>query len=101
MTETRKHQLDELSAADILSYLGVRVFNMEEHVRREGLKWHNLHKDPTDLPDNTRCVWTNAGAGYYDKDDHGHDNNGWWDDYGRLHGVIAWCEPKFEEALDD
>ena len=31
------------------------------------------------------------GAGYYDDDD------GWRDDFGRLLGVIAWCEPKFEE----
>lgn len=36
MTETRKHQLDELSVADILSYLGARVSGMEEHIRREG-----------------------------------------------------------------
>lgn len=43
-----------------------------------------------DLPNNYRYVWTNVGAGY-------HDDDGWWDDFGRLQNVIAWCEPKFEE----
>ena len=54
-------------------------------------KWHDLRKDPSDIPLDTRYVWTNVGAGYYDDDD------GWMDDFGRLLGVIAWCEPKFEE----
>lgn len=53
-------------------------------------EWHDLRKDPSDLPKDYRNVWTNVGAGYYDDD-------GWWDDFGRLQGVIAWCEPKFEE----
>ena len=52
-------------------------------------EWHDLRKDPNALPNNYRYVWTNVGAGYYD--------DGWWDDFGRLQGVIAWCEPKFEE----
>ena len=51
-------------------------------------KWHKVADG--DLPDNYRYVWTNVGAGY-------HDNDGWWDDCGRLQNVIAWCEPKFEE----
>lgn len=99
MTEDRKHQLDELSVTDILSYLGTRASDMEEHIRREGKagrpQWHNLEKDPNDLPDNIRYVWTNVGAGYHD-----HDDYGWWDDFGRLNGVIAWCEPKFDKELD-
>lgn len=54
-------------------------------------EWHDLQKDPNDLPDNLRYVWTNVGAGY-------HDEDGWWDDSGSLSvSVIAWCEPKFEE----
>lgn len=53
------------------------------------LQWHKVTDD--DLPDNCRYVWTNIGAGY-------HDNDGWWDDFGMLRGVIAWCEPKFEQA---
>ena len=51
-------------------------------------EWHKVAEG--DLPDNCRYVWTNAGAGY-------HDDDGWWDDFGRLQNVIAWCEPKFEE----
>lgn len=58
------------------------------------LEWHDLRKDPNDIPDNLRYVWTNEGAGHHDDDD------GWWDDFGRLHDVIAWCEPKFEEEQD-
>lgn len=60
-------------------------------LRAGKLQWHDLRKNPKDLPDTTRGVWTNAGAGY-------HDDDGWWDDYGGwLQDVIAWCEPKFEE----
>ena len=51
-------------------------------------EWHKVADG--DFPDNCRYVWTNVGAGY-------HDNDGWWDDFGRLQNVIAWCEPKFEE----
>ena len=51
-------------------------------------KWHKVADG--DLPKDTRYVWTNEGAGY-------HDNDGWWDDFGRLQNVVAWCEPKFEE----
>ena len=51
-------------------------------------EWHKVADG--DLPDNYRYVWTNVGAGY-------HDNDGWWDDCGRLQNVIAWCEPKLEE----
>jgi hypothetical protein len=50
-------------------------------------EWHYV-KDG-DLPNHSRYVWTNVGAGYYD--------DGWFDDFGRLNNVIAWCEPKFEE----
>ena len=53
------------------------------------MRWHNLYNDPTDLPGNTHYVWTNVGAGYYE--------DGWYDDYGKLKGVVAWCEPKLDE----
>ena len=55
-------------------------------------KWHDLCKDPSDLPKDYRNVWTNVGASYYDSRD-----NCWRDEFGRTQGVIAWCEPKFEE----
>lgn len=69
--------------------------------------WHDLRKDPKDLPDEGTylVVWQNA-RGYrdtmimrYEEDDeeelHWTDAEGdWWDD-----DVIAWREiPKFEEA---
>ena len=56
--------------------------------RENQLQWHKVADG--DFPDNCRYVWTNVGAGY-------HDDDGWWDDFGRLQNVIAWCEPKFEE----
>ena len=51
-------------------------------------EWHKVADG--DLPKDARYVWTNVGAGY-------HDDDGWWDDFGRLQNVIAWCEPKFEK----
>lgn len=58
-------------------------------------KWHDLRKDPTDLPNDERYVWTNEGPGHYDTD------GIWWDDFGRLHNVFAWCEPNFETDGDE
>lgn len=62
----------------------------DENAERYKPKWHDLQKDPNDVPNDNRYVWTNVGAGY-------HDDDGWWDDFGRLQGIIAWCEPKFEK----
>lgn len=59
-----------------------------ELVYNQANEWHKVADG--DLPKDVRYVWTNVGAGYYDDD-------GWWDDFGRLQGVIAWCEPKFKE----
>ena len=53
------------------------------------IEWHKVADG--DLPKDARYVWTNVGAGYYDSSDHC-----WRDDFGRLQGVIAWCEPEFE-----
>lgn len=55
---------------------------------KDTIVWHKVADG--DLPKDARYVWTNVGAGY-------HDDDGWWDDFGRLQNVIAWCEPKFEE----
>ena len=57
-------------------------------------KWHDLRKDPNDLPKHCGYVWTNVGSSYYDND---RDCPCWRDEFGRTQGVIAWCEPKFEE----
>ena len=56
-------------------------------LKGKAVKWYKVADG--DLPNNYRDVWTNVGPGYYE--------DGWWDDFGRLQGVIAWCEPKFEE----
>lgn len=52
--------------------------------RKEHPNWHkdSLCKD---------CIRQKEKCDYYD------DDGGWRDDFGRLFGVIAWCEPKFEE----
>ena len=55
---------------------------------KNAIVWHKVADG--DLPKDARYVWTNVGAGY-------HDDDGWWDDFGRLQNVIAWCEPKFED----
>ena len=53
-------------------------------------EWHKVADG--DLPKDARYVWTNVGPSYYDDDD-----SCWRDEFGRTQGVIAWCEPKFEE----
>lgn len=55
-------------------------------------KWHRVSDG--DLPKDTRYVWTNVGPSYYNDD---RDCPCWRDEFGRTQGVIAWCEPKFEE----
>ena len=55
-------------------------------------EWHFVKNK--DLPKDTRYVWTNVGPSYYDND---RDCSCWRDEFGRTQGVIAWCEPKFEE----
>ena len=55
-------------------------------------KWHKVAGG--DLPKHTRYVWTDVGPSYYDYD---RDCPCWRDEFGRTQGVIAWCEPKFEE----
>ena len=57
------------------------------------LKWHKVANG--DVPNNVRYVWTNIGAGYYDNED-----GCWRDACSVLQGVVAWCEPKFEEAKE-
>ena len=61
-------------------------------------QWHDLLKDPKDLPKNKRNVWCDYGDGYgegfYDKDD-----GGWWIE-GHIYcsTIDAWCEiPTFDK----
>lgn len=61
-----------------------------EEGERYKLKWHKVADG--DLPKDARYVWTNVGPSYYDDDD-----SCWRDEFGRTQGIIAWCEPEFEE----
>ena len=62
-------------------------------------QWHDLEKDPTDLPKDNHNVWCKAldhyGEGWYDK-----DTNIWTLIYRgyHLHCIEAWCEiPSFDK----
>ena len=88
---TKDEMKDKISMAlkDPVLQQGFEIICKENSELRRGVnKWHKVADG--DLPKDVRYVWTNVGAGY-------HDDDGWWDDFGRLQGVIAWCEPKFEE----
>lgn len=61
-------------------------------------QWHDLQKDPNDLPKDKRNVWCDYGYGYgkefYDK-----DGDSWWIE-GHLYcsTINAWCElPTFNK----
>ena len=69
-----------------------------DSAKENGIQWHDLEKDPNDLPKNKRKVWCDYddgyGKGFYDKDD-----DGWWIE-GHLFCsiIIAWCElPTFDK----
>lgn len=61
--------------------------------KENGLQWHDLRKNPDDLPSDYRSVWTNNGGAYYDVND-----DCWYSSFGHVEGVVAWCEPEFEET---
>lgn len=55
-------------------------------------QWHDLRKDPNDLPKNNRYVWCDYnegyGKGYYHKVD-----GGWWiEGHMFCSAIDAWCE---------
>lgn len=77
-----------LKAGKDMVETGLATIAYMQGAERYKPKWHKVADG--DLPKDARYVWTNVGAGY-------HDDDGWWDDFGRLQNVIAWCEPKFEE----
>lgn len=61
-------------------------------------QWHDLQKDPNDLPEDKRNVWCDygdgCGKGHYNKDD-----GGWWIESHMFCSVIdTWCElPTFHK----
>lgn len=64
--------------------------------RTSTVKWHDLRRDPNDLPSSDRWVLIQEGTrAYYDA-----ASNSWRDDSNDilLFLIIAWCEiPTFEE----
>lgn len=86
----KKAFLAGLKAGKDMAEADLATIAYVQGAERYRTKWHDLRKDPNDVPNNCRYVWTNVGAGY-------HDDDGWWDGFGRLQNVITWCEPKFEE----
>lgn len=63
--------------------------------KENGVVWHDLHKDPHDLPFHSHFCLNERG-------DHVHwnkDYQKWQNKQGMFTDVIAWCEvPKFEEV---
>lgn len=56
-------------------------------------KWHDLRKNPEDLPKENGCYW-----GYVNYFGFQHRKIYWLGNRFDITGVIAWCElPKFEE----
>lgn len=90
----KKSFLAGLKAGKDMAEADLATIAYVQGAERYRTKWHDLRKDPNDVPNNCRYVWTNVGAGYYDDDK---DCPCWRDEFGRTQGVIAWCEPKFEE----
>lgn len=88
-----------LSKDAILIIKAARFDGYIAGAKENGIVWHDLRKDPNDLPTQANTgisdyVITDRGVGYY---------NGrvksWWvtNDYALTDKVIAWCEtPKFE-----
>ena len=90
MTKDEMKNRISMALKDPVLQQGFEIICKENaELKGEAAKWHKVADG--DLPNNYRYVWTNVGAGYYD------DDGGWRDDFGRLFGIIAWCEPKFEE----
>ena len=92
ITTAKGHYLAGLEAGKGMAELDIATVAYMQGAERYKPKWHKVADG--DLPKNTRYVWTNVGASYYDDD---RDCPCWRDEFGRTQGVIAWCEPKFEE----
>ena len=64
-------------------------------------QWHDLRKDPNDLPKNNAMVLTRLKNKRLKTSTFMENKFTIWnkdyDTYTKLYDVIAWCEPKFEE----
>lgn len=95
--EWEPYDLDEKVAFSITVLIRTYLAGLHEGQP----KWHDLRKDPNDLPENKRKVWCDyyddCGKGFYDKD------NGEWCIEGHLYcsSIHAWCEiPTFDKEIE-
>lgn len=85
-------------AKEEMDYLNKHWKSEEE---RKANEWHDLRKNPNDLPKDKRNVWCDYGDGYgkgfYDKDD-----GGWWIEGHMYCSIIdAWCElPRHNKEIE-
>lgn len=86
----KRHYLAGVEAGKSQAETDLAIAAYMQGAERYKPKWHKVADG--DLPKDVRYVWTNVGPSYYDDDD-----SCWRDEFGRTQGVIAWCEPKFEE----
>ena len=102
--EELENQIADIKANCDLAIEGRDIKIKELEQENAGLKagrpqWHDLEKEPTDLPKDNHNVWCKAldhyGEGWYDK-----DTNTWTLIYRgyHLHCIEAWCEiPTFDK----
>lgn len=65
--------------------------------KENGTVWHDLRKDPNDLPKNTRQVLCAENGGGYSVGEYWEFEGGWGEDRRMGEEVIAWTEiPKYE-----
>ena len=87
---------DEQKAKEYADYFWGAELRAIKQAYLDGLKegkpkWHDLRKDPNDLPKHSGEYWCRWGDGTYSSGYY-FDHNG----FGSY--VLAWCEfPKFEE----
>ena len=104
MTEELKAEIDEYVRDTCVYYRSTHEDMLPNHFEKylrkacihfatkNGIQWHDLRKNPNDLPDTDRFVhvqtMSDTGKAYYD--------DGWYS--GGINGiVIAWCEePQFK-----
>lgn len=87
-----KHLTNHLEPQAMTALFELVEEEVKQEQRNKELEWHDLEKNPNDLPENKRNVWCDYGDGYgkgcYNKDD-----GGWWIEGHMFCSIIdAWCE---------
>ena len=105
MTEELKQKADKWHKETYPSYIGEDMFTQElkeayiAGAKENGIQWHDLRKDPNDLPKNRRNVWiTYINAYYQTETTEASFRHKFWVISGHKTEceVLAWCEiPKF------